>query len=234
MQLFKVAKKICSTSDVCRLWLEPADGGPVFDFRAGQFVMLHFLDENGQTEVKRCYSIASAPYESKDQIELGVKAQGVMSNRIYQAKEGDILGVQGPYGVFCLQDESPDLVLMAGGVGATPIRSMARELLHRNPDAKLTLFYSGRTVGDLIYDQEYREMLKLHANFKYVPVVTRECPEGFEGECGRLDRAKVEKHLAGVKNSLSYICGPNEFMDNGKAILADLGMQPKQLRTERY
>lgn len=234
MRLFKVTKKTCVTPELCRIWMEPADSQPVFEFRAGQFVMVHELDDEDQSLNNRSYSIASAPYESKNAIELGIKSQGKMSGLLYSTKVGDVLGVQGPYGVFALPEQPGPVVLFAGGVGATPVRAMARELLHADPAAKVALFYSGRTLADLMYHDEYVKLAKSHPNFKYVPVVTRECPEDFAGECGRLDAAKIKRHLTETTDVISFICGPQEFMDNAKAILTGMGMTPKQLRTERY
>ncbi len=232
---FVIAGHECPTKEICRVWLKPQDEDQVFDFKAGQFIMLHELNEAGESVFSRSYSIASAPYQSKEMIELGVKSQGKMSDKLYTSKIGDVFGVQGPYGAFTLS-KAKRTVLFAGGVGVTPIKSMINESLHNDSDKELVLFYSGRSLDDLIYHNEFKEFCINHANFKYIPIITREIPEDWTSETKRLDQSMMSKYVQNPDEDTDFImCGPVEMMDNVKSILETMGVDVKtRLRAERY
>ena len=85
-----------------------------------------------------------------------------------------------------------------------------------------------------MYHQEYVALAEKHPGLKYVPVLTRECPEGFMGECGRLGIATLKRHLVDAAERQAMICGPQEFMDTVKGAMVELGADVKLLHTERY
>ncbi len=232
---FRVTSQSCPTEELCRVTLEPTDGGPVFEFKPGQFVMIQ-KPEGEDPAKKAAFSIASAPHESKKTIELGVKAQGVLSNVLYQAKAGDRFYIQGPFGMFGVDPDAMRTIFIAGGVGVTPFRSMIRQMLNEgNPETDLILFYSGRTEKDLMYHSEFKQLSAEHPSFKYIPICTRECPDGWEGECRRLDAEMLHKHVPDISKNSYLICGPGPMLDETKEVLKSEGVDLKtQLRTERY
>jgi len=230
---FKVTKKECVTDELCRIWLTPDDGESLFDYVPGQFVMVHELDEDEKSVYVRSYSIASAPSELREEIELGVKSQGKMSGMIFNANERDVFGVQGPYGQFKMPDEEK-VVFFAGGVGVTPFRSMIRESLNQKSAKELLLFFSGRTKVDLLYHEEFVNLAEEYDQFTYVPILTRERSEGWIGENGRLDAEMVKRYVDDF-NAGYLMCGPVEFMDHVKDILESQGVDvAAKLRSERY
>lgn len=232
---FRVIHKICASSDLCRLILEPADGEKVFVFQAGQFIMLQTIDRGEQAKRARAFSIASAPCESSLKIELGIKAQGEVSSGLFDSELGAVYGVQGPYGTFVLRKEGLKTVYFAGGVGVTPIRSQIRESLLTGLNQDLILFYSGSHLADLMYHKEFMEMSKKYANFKYVPILTREHPAGWPGEFGRLNEQQCSKYIQEYLDCDYAMCGPKSFMDEVKGILLSRGVDlASKLRFERY
>jgi len=232
---FKVTGKQNPADGLCRLVLEPADGQPVFGFEAGQFVMVREPNEGGQATHPRAFSLASAPCESKDRIELGIKAQGTMSQTLCSCRPGAVFDVQGPYGTFILDKSAKQVVFFAGGVGMTPFRSHIRESLLSGLGQKLILFYSGQRQDELMYHQEFLELSGQHENFIYVPIVTRECPEAWPGECRRFDEEMLDRYVADLSVGEFMMCGPGLFMDRIRDILQAKGVDTeKHLRLERY
>jgi phenol hydroxylase P5 protein len=215
--------------------LEPTDGQPVFGFEAGQFVMVREHHEGGEATHPRAFSLASAPCESHTSIELGIKAQGTMSQTLCTSATGAIFDVQGPYGAFILDKTAKQVVFFAGGVGMTPFRSHIRESLLTSLDQKLILFYSGQRPEELMYHQEFLELAEQHKNFIYVPIVTRGCPEGWPGECHRFDEEMLRKYVEHLTVSQFMMCGPGLFMDRVRDILHAEGVDTeKNLHLERY
>lgn len=232
---FRVIKKSCASTDLCRIVLEPADGERVFVFQAGQFIMLQALGRGGQTKSARAFSIASAPCESSLKIELGVKAQGEVSSGLYGAEIGDMYGVQGPYGTFVLKKESLKTVFFAGGVGVTPIRSQIRESLLTGLNQNLILFYSGSYLADLIYHSEFSELSEKYSNFGYIPILTREHPVVWQGEIGRLNERQCSRYIKNYADYDYVMCGPQSYMDEVKNMLLSQGVDiAGKLRFERY
>lgn len=231
---FKIVSNKCPTNELCRIWLAPADGEGMFSFKAGQFVMVHELDGAGNSVYVRSYSIASAPVESRDGLELGIKSQGKLSSMLFNSKPGELYGVQGPYGMFSAPDDDR-IVFFSGGVGITPFRSIVREELLKNTTKKIILFYSGRTLDDLIYHQEFLQLAKGNPNFIYVPILTRETPEGWKWESGRMTKEIIKKYVKDFSGTGFLMCGPVPMMDSIKEILDAEGVDTKaKLRAERY
>lgn len=207
----------------------------MFEFQAGQFILVNLLDDKGVSVHKRSYSIASAPSESKTSIELGIKKQGRLSEALYNAKPGDTFGVQGPYGRFCLPSEIKHAVLFGGGIGITPFRSMLRERALTGTGPDLTVFYVARTLAELAYHQEYAELAGKSSGIDYIPVLTRECPQGWSGACGHVTSELVREHVPELGNVVNYLCGPEAFMDDIKVQLEKLGMSSaEQLHLEKF
>lgn len=221
---FRVREHRQETMDTFTLVLEPADGEPMFVFKAGQFIMLHLFNADGTVWAKSAYSMAMAPVESKDHLELGIKITGDFTKRCSSLSKGDEVGVQGPYGMFTLREDTNPLVFFAGGVGVTPLKSMIRSYVLDGGSSDVFLFYSGKTREVLAYEQEFRDLAKAHKNFHPILILTQEAPEGWDGEHERISIDMVKKYVPDAAKGRAFVCGPKPFMDAVRAILAAMGM----------
>lgn len=232
---FRVVARRQDASQTFSLILAPADGEPLAPYKAGQFVMLHLFNPDKTVWAKAAYSFATAPVESADTIELGIKIHGDFTKRASELAVGDEVGIQAPYGAFVLKDDLPRIVFFAAGVGVTPLRSMIREALLTKKGIELVLFYSDKTRADMAYETEFRELAAQHANFTFIPSLTRENPDGWEGETSRIDKAMVERHVSDWQKGRYCMCGPDEFMDAMKAMLEAEGIDVKtKLQRESF
>jgi ferredoxin-NADP reductase len=217
------------------LTLAPADGEPMFTFTAGQWAMMHLLNPDGTTWGKAAFSIASAPYESGESFELAIKVYGDYTAKAQDLKPGDTVKIQGPYGVFTLRDGSEPLILVAGGIGVTPFRSMIRQSLHTRPDRSIVLFYSNRTREDIAYESEFRDLAAQYPNFRPVFLLTGDAPPDWDGERGRLDARIFDAHVGDLAWCECLMCGPKAMMDSLKEILVAKGVDVKtKLRKELF
>ncbi|MFA5935555.1 MAG: FAD-binding oxidoreductase [Patescibacteria group bacterium] len=221
---FRVTERRSETFETFTIVLEPADGEPIFAFKAGQFVMVHLANPDGTPWAKAAYSIATAPCESMKSFELGIKIHGDFTKRLSELKEGDTIGIQGPYGAFFLKEDADRIVFFAGGVGVTPLRSMIREALLCKKPMELVLFYSEKNRSAMAYEREFRELAAAHSTFRFIPILTRESPEDWDGETCRLDRAMTERLLTDWTRGRYAVCGPDAFMDCVKTMLMDAGV----------
>ena len=91
-------------------------------FLAGQWVYWHLLNQDGSSWGRAAFSVSSAPGEFDEEFQLGVKVQG-FHQKGGQLQPGDVIGIQGPFGVFTLPKQADHLVFFAGGIGVTPFRA---------------------------------------------------------------------------------------------------------------
>lgn len=203
-----------------------------FHFAAGQFVMLHLKEPDGSI-IKRAYSIASSP-KHQDFIELCIRkvAGGSATNILFDLKEGETIEVSGPLGKFQLDPQSQkDLVLVAGGTGIAPIRS----ILHTLPLAQLknnVWFYFGiNTLDDFLFQEELAKWEKLK-NFKLVLVVNAD--PRWKGEAGFISEILMRKYTPDLSDKEIYMCGPPGMIRFIKSYLPKLGAKPEQIHIDAW
>lgn len=224
------------SADVYTLLLEPAPDEPMIPFVAGQWVYLHLLNDDGSSWGRAAFSIANAPSEAKECIELAIKIEKDFTKRGGNLQPGDKVGIQGPFGVFTLPENLSSLTLFAGGIGIAPLRSMLREAYLRQLPMDVTLFYSNRYVEDAVYLEELESLPKVWPRFKPVFTLTGEDnPSIWKGELGRLNAAMLHRHISDFSQGEFFMCGPDNFMEGIKLLLEAEGIDvKKRLKKELF
>jgi len=194
------------------------------------------VNPDGTTWAKAAFSIANAPSEADGKLELAIKVYGDYTKKASQLAVGDMVKLQGPYGVFTLRPGAEPLILLAAGIGIGPLRSMLRESLVTNPLRPITLFYTNRESDAIAYASELWALSSSHPQFRVVSVLTGSAiPSDWTAEVGRIDEAKLAKHVGDFMNAEYAMCGPREFMDAIKDLLVAKGVDVKQkLRKELF
>ena len=210
--------------------------GQPFRFKPGQWVDL-YVDMGYKTEVGG-YSITSSPLRH-DTIELAVKKRPHRPTSVFlheQAKEGDPLIVDGGYGEFYYdseRDQGAPLVLLAGGVGITPLISILRYVDEAHPEVETTLLYSAAVPSELAFRQELEEMALRNPRVRCIFSVSRPNQETWHGQVGRIDLALIKEHLPTCE-AWFYLCGPPAMLDDLPPLLHKLGVDPSRIRMERW
>ena len=220
---------------VYSLMLRPEQGAPLA-FLAGQWVYLHLLNADGTTWGRAAFSIASAPSESHEMIQLAIKIEKDFTKRGSQLQPGDVVGVQGPFGVFVLPEQIDHMVLFAGGIGIAPLRSMIREALARVLPMDITLFYSNRFIEETVFFEEIDDYERATPRFKAVCTITGgDVSSEWKRETGRIDRAMIAKYVPDLTRATYFMCGPDAFMEQVKTILSEQGVDVKtRLKKELF
>lgn len=206
--------------------------GIEFNFIPGQFIMINYKDAQG--DFKRSYSISSDP-EHKNSLELciALKEGGRGSAVLANTKEGDKFKLDGPFGVFCLEEiPNNDVILIAGGTGISPLRSMLKHLLNINFPNKVTLFYSFKSDADYLYKEEFEQLSKENKNFQLIPISTQPNPE-WKGETQHVQEI-FQKYIKGVENQDVYACGPVPMVDDIFNTLKGFGFREEHLHREKW
>ena len=222
----RVKRVVRETADAVSLVLDVPDHcSAEFAYQAGQFLTLKV--ELGGGEIRRCYSMSSAPVEDELRITVKRDPGGLMSNWLNDtATEGAELHAAPPEGRFVLRDEHDGpLVAFAGGSGITPILSLIRTVL-ANTSRPVRLFYANRGRDSVIFGDVLNQLAAQH-------------PERFEvhfhydGDSGVVTPAAV-RSVAGEGIGEFYICGPTPFMDTVEAAVYQAGAPRARVHLERF
>lgn len=201
--------------------------------RAGQYVELRLTAADGYV-AKRFYSIASPP-SRRGGIDLLIEraADGEVSHFFHEVAEaGDLIEMRGPVGLpfsWAPKDGGP-VLLVGGGSGVVPLLAMLRERAIAAPEVGMSLVYAARTRAEALCVDELETRARDEPGFGLVLALSR------EGEGRRIDRAAVEDALGlfpGAPRRV-FVCGSNGFVETATALLADAGMAPGIIRTERF
>lgn len=232
---FRVQELKWETAETLTLVLAPEDPTDLFAFKPGQWVYLHLFNPDGTPWAKSAYSIAVAPEECTKKIELGIKLHGDFTKRVSKLMPDDVVAIQGPFGVFVLPPGDAPLVMFAGGIGITPLRSMIRSLASVGGSRPVTLFYSNKYVEESPFLEEFMTLAERAPWFTLVPILTQHAPLDWKGEQGRLDLAMLQRYPVILPDAVYLMCGPKPFMECVRGLLNECGINvKKQLKEELF
>jgi ferredoxin-NADP reductase len=221
------ARDECSTIRTFRLTRPPG-----FDFEAGQFLTV--LMEIGGRRHVRCYSISSPP-DAADHLEISVRRQGLVSGLLHAAtRTGGCVLARRPAGrfVYPANDDRP-VVLLAGGIGITPLIAMVRHALAADRGRTITLIYSVRHLSDIAFRDELDRLAGAHPQLRVLITVTGgAAASGLRH--GRIDASAISQSVADPAAAIYMICGPLPMIEATRALLAEMGIRPDQVRFEAF
>lgn len=232
---FVISRIVDEARGIKSFYLRAEDGAPIAGFEPGQYLGIKVSVPNHAYDEIRQYSLSNAP--GNDYYRITVKAEststaspGKVSNHLHNAQPGDRVWAQPPTGDFTVRHPDHELVLIAGGVGITPLLSI---LLHR--------IESGDDVSDLVFvhcckDHAHHvmadELRRLSAQHGFRYHVSYETGSGADHQ-GYLDTAVLSRWLDKPDADV-YFCGPRPFMAAVNTALLALGFSEAQLHYEVF
>lgn len=211
--------------------------GERIDFKAGQFVQFYSKPYGKvKEEVFRAYSISSRASEH-DHIELLIRLVpgGLLTTYVHTVlKVGDQVRLSGPYGDFYLRGNCDEMVMIAGGSGLAPIRSLVYDVIEKGLDINMRFFFGANTVRDLYYIDEFRQIEKDHPNFTFIPCVATPNPEdNWTGPTGFVTVA-LKEQVADGNNKEAYLCGSPGMLNACIDILKDKGFTEDRIFFDKF
>ena len=225
------------TPDVKTFRLASKDGGPLpFDYVPGQYMNLQ-LSIEGRT-VNRSYTIASSPTRG-DACELSIKreANGFVSRFLHDTiRVGDTIKIGAPAGKFVFTgSDSNEVLLIAGGVGITPLMSIARYLTDRSWNGEIYFLIVAKSESDRIFRDE---LALLQARFPKLHVCTTltrvDSTSDWNGERGRATAELLRKFVPNHNGMPVYLCGPDAMMASTKQLLLSVGVSETSIHLEAF
>jgi ferredoxin-NADP reductase len=209
-----------------------------FEFEAGQFANFTLLgsahlDLKGST---RSLSIASAPHEKNLMVAMRLRATAFKQS-LNSLPAGTELLLQGPYGWMTLsKNGSRPVVLLAGGIGITPFRSLIWHAAESLSPRRILLFYSVRVPEEAAFLEELKEMEQFNERYKLICTVTQ--PEKaralWRGETGRISIEMLSKWIPDLTVPIYYIAGPPGMVSGVRQMLIGSGISEEDIRAEEF
>ena len=176
--------------------------------------------------------IATPPFDRKTGGFMKVNP-GICSSYIFSRKPGDKVMISGPYGEFFIKDTRREMMFIGGGAGMAPMRShIFDQFRTRKTDRKATFWYGGRSLRELFYIDEFRDIEKNSPNFKFnIALSEPKKEDNWNGYTGFIHQVIIDnylKHHPEPEEIEYYICGPPMMNQAVLQMLDDYGV-PKEM-----
>jgi CDP-4-dehydro-6-deoxyglucose reductase len=202
-----------------------------FGFAPGQY--LDVL----RTGRRHSFSIASPPHDTA-LIELHMRRVpgGEFTDYVFERlEERAMLRIEGPLGGFFLREDSRrPILMMAGGTGLAPIKSMLRHVFEVGPVRPIRFYWGVRARRDLYADELLRRWAAIHASFRYTPVLSDPLGgDDWDGRTGWVHEALVHD-CPDLSACDLYMAGPPAMIEAAKAAFAARGLPREQLHFDSF
>jgi Na+-transporting NADH:ubiquinone oxidoreductase subunit F len=213
-----------------------------------KFDVWQYTAEN-KNPIFRAYSMANHPAEG-NMIMLNIRIAspppnmpsvppGIASSYVFNLKPGDKITVSGPYGDFHIKDTEREMVYIGGGAGMAPLRSHIFHLLKtENTKRKVSFWYGARSVKEMFYDEEFKDLEKQFSNFKYQVALSDPLPnDNWEGPIGFIHQVALDLYLKNHEDPTEceyYLCGPPMMISAVQKMLWDLGVEEDMIAYDDF
>ncbi len=235
-----IEKIVRETPDAVAVTFQvPADLKETFAFREGQYVTIK--KEIAGEEIRRSYSICSAPHEGNVTVAIKKVPGGKFSSfAVDELTTSDTLELMAPAGNFCARVAStanPHYLAIAAGSGITPVMAIIKHVLHTQPDSHFTLVYGNQHRGSIIFFEALEDLKNKYMNrLTLMHVLSREKTDAeiFHGriDAGKLDQLSALIDFSSIQSV--YLCGPEQMIFDAKAALETKGISSSNIHFELF
>jgi ferredoxin-NADP reductase len=228
-----VSRELVAEGTMAFRFTKPAD----WTYRAGQFVDITLLDppETDAEGDTRGFSISSAPNE--DVIMITTRLRDTAFKRVLRTMPvGTDVKIEGPFGDLRLHNAARPAVVLTGGIGITPFRSILMETVRNGGlPYPVVVFYANRRPRDAAFLDELAQLAAQDPNLTFIPTMSGlDQSDPWDGERGRIDAAMLQRHLDGVADAIYYLTGPPGMIQGLRTMLVDSGVDEDDIRTEEF
>jgi len=228
---YRVSEVRRERGDTSTLVMQP-DGHPGFRFSPGQFGWLTLWGSPFKITAHP-FSFSSSAATADGRVEMTIRNLGDFTSEIPKVPVGQRVYLDGPYGAFTIGNPADMHVLIAGGVGVTPMMSMICTLADQGDKRPVVLLYGVQDWESITFREEL-EALKARLDLTIVYVLAKP-PPGWSGEKGFINAAMFKRHLSPPYADHEYfICGPNVMMDVIEKALGEMNVPISKYHSERY
>jgi Na+-transporting NADH:ubiquinone oxidoreductase subunit F len=165
--------------------------------------------------VYRAYSIANAPSDNEViELILRLVPDGICTTYAHtQLEEGDQVNISGPYGDFYLRGNCSEIIMIAGGSGLAPVKSIILDVIEKEINIIMNFFFGAVTKRDLYYLDFFYELAARYDNFRFIPALSKPASDdNWEGEVGLITEV-VDRYIDDGSGMEAYLCGSPGMID---------------------
>ncbi|MEO5581746.1 MAG: NADH:ubiquinone reductase (Na(+)-transporting) subunit F [Saprospiraceae bacterium] len=232
--LYKIDKRFQDDYDKYNIWnLKMENPEPIFRAYSmanhpaeGNIIMLNIR-------------LATPPFERKTGKFMEVNP-GICSSYTFSLKPNDKVSMAGPFGEFHIKPTKKEMVYIGGGAGMAPLRSHLFHLFHteKTRDRKITFWYGGRSLREVFYTEQFRDIEKDFSNFQYNIALSEPLPEdNWTGYSGFIHKVLYENYLKKHPEPEEleyYLCGPPAMNAAVFKMLDELGVPPENIAFDDF
>jgi predicted ferric reductase len=228
---YRVTEVRKERGDTTTLVMQP-DGHPGFRFSPGQFGWLTVWASPFKI-TGHPFSFSSSAAATDGRVEMSIRNLGDFTSEIHKVPVGRRVYLDGPYGAFTIGNPADMHVLIAGGIGITPMMSIIQTLADHGDTRPVILLYGSKDLESITFREEL-DALKARLNLTVVHVLA-DPPAGWTGEKGFINAQMFKRHLPPPYADHEYfICGPDVMMDAIEKALGELNVPLSKYHSERY
>lgn len=211
-------------------------------YKSGQFLTL-IIPFDGKKE-RRAYSLCSSPYTDQYPAVMVKRVEGgLVSNYLNDnLKAGDVIEVMEPMGTFTTEFNSENkrhILMFGGGSGITPLISIIKSTLAKEPNSILTLVYCNRNIDSVIFKSQLEKLQDSSQGRLQVIHILDDAPVNWQGPSGLLNHEMLKQLFEripdwGIDNSVYLMCGPEGMMKNVQTLLEDRGIPTNKIFKESF
>lgn len=219
--------------ETANVWTLELIAQDFYPYLPGQYALVSIRQSENTL---RAYTLSSSPGLSRF-VTLTVRhlPDGEGSTWLTQkVKPGDVIWLSDAQGEFsCANVNHNAYLMMAGGCGVTPIMSMCRWLLANQPNSDLIVFYNVQTPADIIFNQEWKQLVERYPSQLKLHVMAESHSEG-DVLSGRISKELLQEKVSDIAQRTVMTCGPAGYMDEVEKISLSLGVPPECFYQERF
>ncbi len=201
-----------------------------------QFFAGQYIDILMRGDKRRSFSMANPPHQDQ-QIELHIRYYngGLFSEyAFHNLQEKTLLRIEGPLGSFTLQESDRPIIMIVGGTGFAPIKSIIEHAIHREDKREINLYWGVRKEADLYMNELAQSWANQYSNINYIPVLSeagKEC--NWSGKTGFVHEAVLEDY-EDISAFDVYTCGPPPMINAVVESLPSIGLNKNRIFSDSF
>ena len=241
---FQIVQKIVESDEITSFYLQPTDGHSLPHFNPGQYISIQVPVPALNSLQSRQYSLSDVPGQDHYRISVKRESGGQVSNILHGQAVGAAIQISHPFGGFFLdpcKEENRPLVLIAAGVGITPLISILNSAVRDGSHPHISVIQAARSSKTLAFGEYIRALAKEDSNVRYIRFIKTPMAGEVVGRdfdvAGRMSLKGLdgEKMLGlGFGETLYFVCGPEGFMGDVRGALTKMGVDRERIRMERF
>lgn len=209
-------------------------GGRPFPFKPGQYCLVNIPVGDGSED--RALTVATSPTRGDSVLFSTRRSDSAYKNSFFSLKPGDLVTIMGPMGQFVFDGSSPLSVLLSGGIGITPLKSMVEYAADMNLRDRIILFFGNRSPDEIPFYKPLVEASQSNPNIEIVHVISGSdaLQKGWTGPTGRINEVLIRKFVDAPTEARYFICGPPGMVSTLRDVLEKINVPKDHIDFENF